>query len=132
MPVPSLYQRYERQEAIALYGSEADAQTHCDGQWVIFPEVTLCFYQVGNPPRLSHFRNAGEFCWVADKPNGSRTCHMASSSPVKSSKLRENRNRSTFSCATTPRWIISMSASFRELVVGAEAAGIATERHIYR
>src|SRR6516164_6412262 len=40
----------------------------CDGQWIIFPDVVLGFAQVGEPPRMSHFTNGGEFCWVADTP----------------------------------------------------------------
>src|SRR5271168_3452608 len=68
MGEPKLYERYDHQEAIARFGSEAEARSLCDGQWVIFPNVVLCFAVVGEPPRKSHFRNAGQFCWVADKP----------------------------------------------------------------
>jgi hypothetical protein len=68
MGEPKLYERYDRHEAVALFGSEADARSLCDGQWVIFPDVVLCLAEVGEPPRMSHFRNGGEFCWVADRP----------------------------------------------------------------
>jgi hypothetical protein len=68
MGEPNLYQRYDRHEATALFGSEAEARSLCDGQWVIFPKMAFCFTEVGQPPRVSHFRNGGEFCWVADKP----------------------------------------------------------------
>jgi len=68
MGEPKLYERYQRRAAIDLFGSESRARSLCDGQWVIFPDVVLGFAGVGEPPRASHFRNAGEFCWVADKP----------------------------------------------------------------
>jgi hypothetical protein len=63
-----LYERYDRYQAIAHFGSETDARSLCDGQWLIFPDVVLCFADVGEPPTASHFRRGGEFCWVADKP----------------------------------------------------------------
>ena len=63
-----LYKRYNRHEAIALFESAAKARSLCDGQWVIFPDVVLCFADIGEPPRKSHFSNGGEFCWVAEKP----------------------------------------------------------------
>ena len=68
MGEPKLYERYHRHEAIALFGPEGEAQVLCDGQWVIFPDVVLCFAEVGDPPRMSHFSNGGEFCCVADRP----------------------------------------------------------------
>src|SRR3954454_15936624 len=68
MGEPKLYERYDRHQAITLFGSEADARSLCDGQWVIFPDVVLCFAEVGEPPRTSHFRSGGEFCWDADRP----------------------------------------------------------------
>jgi hypothetical protein len=63
-----LDERYERHAVIDLFGPESPARILCDGQWVIFPGAVLGFAAVGEPPRASHFRNAGEFCWVADKP----------------------------------------------------------------
>src|SRR3954470_11266045 len=68
MGEPKLYERYDRHEAITLFGSEADAGSLCDGQWVIFPDVVLCLATVGRPPHLSHFEHGSSFCWVADKP----------------------------------------------------------------
>lgn len=68
MGEPDLYQWYDRSEAIAPFGPEAEARTLCDGQWVLFPDVVLCLAEVGDSPRASHFTNGGTFCWVADKP----------------------------------------------------------------
>jgi hypothetical protein len=62
MGEPKLYERYERHEAITLFGSEDDARSLCDGQWVIFPDVVLCLATIGDSPRTSHFRRGGEFC----------------------------------------------------------------------
>lgn len=68
MGEPRLYERYDRSEAIALFGSEAESRSMCDGQWVIFPKVVIGFAEIGEPPKSSHFTSGGEFCWVADKP----------------------------------------------------------------
>jgi hypothetical protein len=65
---PTLYQEYERHEALSLFGSEADSQSLCDGQWIILPKVILCFTVLGDWPKMSHFKSASRFCWVADKP----------------------------------------------------------------
>jgi hypothetical protein len=66
MGEPKLYERYDRHEAVALFGPEGDARSLCDSQWVVFPGVVLAFVEVGEPPRASHFINGGEFCWVAE------------------------------------------------------------------
>ena len=68
MSEPTLYERYDRSEAIALLGSDDESQSLCDGQWVIFPHVVLGLAEIGESPKVSHFTNGGEFCWVADKP----------------------------------------------------------------
>ncbi len=68
MGEPTLYEQYDRSEAITLFGSVVEAQSLCDGQWVICPHVVVGFAEIGEPPRKCHFTNGGEFCWVADKP----------------------------------------------------------------
>jgi hypothetical protein len=68
MGEPRLYERYDRSEAIAVFGSEAETRSLCDYQWVIFPHVVIGFAEIGEPPKQSHFTRGGEFCWVADKP----------------------------------------------------------------
>ena len=68
MDEPRLYERYDRSEAIALFASETEPRSVCDGQWVIFPHVVIGFSEIGEPPMSSHFTSGGQFCWVADKP----------------------------------------------------------------
>jgi hypothetical protein len=65
---PELYQRYDRDEAIALFGSESESRSLCDGQWIVFPHVVIGLSEIGGPPRASHFTCGGGFCWVARKP----------------------------------------------------------------
>ena len=64
---PILYERYERREAMALFGPDDEAWSPCDGQWVIFPDAAIGFIDVGEPPKESHFTSGGEFCWVAGR-----------------------------------------------------------------
>lgn len=67
MSGPELYQQYDRQQAISLFGRLSEAKTLCDGQWLILPNAIICFTQVGKPPRESHFHRASRFRWVADQ-----------------------------------------------------------------
>ena len=68
MGEPRLYERYDRNEAIALFGPQTEAWSRCDGQWIIFPHVLIGFAEIGEPPKKSPFISGGEFCWVAEKP----------------------------------------------------------------
>ena len=68
MKAPRLYESYERAAAIDLFGSELQARTTCDGQWVILRDNVLCFSTVGADLSAPHFPSASYFCWVADKP----------------------------------------------------------------
>ena len=68
MNKPLLYQQYDRDQAIALFGDQSRAQSLCDGQWLIFPGVVLCLTAIGIAPKMSHFTSGAGFCWVADKP----------------------------------------------------------------
>jgi len=65
---PVLYARYERHDAIALFGSESKARSLCDGQWLVFADAVVCLTLLGEPPKMSHFEKASRFCWVAGKP----------------------------------------------------------------
>jgi hypothetical protein len=58
---PRLYERYDRNEAIAVFGWEAEARSLCDGQWVIFPHVVVGLVDIREPPKKSHFTNGGGF-----------------------------------------------------------------------
>jgi hypothetical protein len=68
VPEPSLYAWYSAEEAIALFGSPAEAQRLCDGQWVIFESTAICLAYIGEKGDFSHFDKASSFYWVADKP----------------------------------------------------------------
>ena len=68
MSEPVLYQEYDWHEAVGLFGSDQQARVLCDGQWIIFPDTTLCLTTLGAPPKMSHFEAASRFCWVTDKP----------------------------------------------------------------
>lgn len=63
-----LYGWYGGDEAIAAFGAVKEALAVCDGNWTILPDAVLCLAEIGEPPDASHFPNAGEFCWAADKP----------------------------------------------------------------
>ena len=63
-----LYQQYGWDEAVSLFGSKQHAQILCDGQWVICPEVILCFATLGNPTTMSHFESASRFWWISRTP----------------------------------------------------------------
>ena len=77
---PEIHRRYTKHEAIAACGDSASSSFFgrlglsgksrelCDGQWVIFPHEAICFADIGEPPRESHFRTAGEFFWVGHEP----------------------------------------------------------------
>jgi hypothetical protein len=64
---PVLYERYSRQEAVALFGSGQEAESHCDGQWLVFPDALVLLAAVGEP-QMSRFEAASRFCWAAEKP----------------------------------------------------------------
>jgi hypothetical protein len=67
MSEPRLYEWYDRQQAIAFFGNEAQAIRLCDGQWLIFPEFVLCLTVIGKPSEASHFASGSDFCWVAEE-----------------------------------------------------------------
>lgn len=68
MPEPELYNWYATEQAISFFGSPDDGRHLCDGQWVIFPKIALCFAEIGKAEQKSHFRNAARFCWAAEQP----------------------------------------------------------------
>lgn len=68
MPEPELYNWYATEQAISFFGSPDDGRYLCDGQWVIFPKIALCFAEIGKAEQKSHFRNAARFCWAAEQP----------------------------------------------------------------
>lgn len=68
MSQPILYEHYDRHQAIAFVGEESQAESLCDGQWLIFSHAVICLTVIGGPPKLSHFVSGSTFLWVADKP----------------------------------------------------------------
>lgn len=66
MSEPRLYEWYDRQQAIAFFGSEAGALSLCDGQWLVFPEFVLCLTTIGEPSKASHFASGSDSSWVAN------------------------------------------------------------------
>src|SRR3974390_1083189 len=63
-----LYEWYDRSKVIEHFRTDGGPQSFCDGQWVVFPGVVICFAEIGEPPTSSHFTSGGQFCWVAHKP----------------------------------------------------------------
>lgn len=70
MNEPTLYAEYSQEQAESFFGSTKKAKNLCDGQWLILPDHVLCFANLGEAPRKSHFKNGSCFCWVVEKPLG--------------------------------------------------------------
>jgi hypothetical protein len=68
MSGPELYEEYDHQQAVSLFGRSSDAEALCNGQWLVLPDAIVCLTVVGKPPRESHFYSASRFRWVADEP----------------------------------------------------------------
>jgi len=67
MAEPELYAWYSAEEAISLFGSPAEAQRLCDGQWLIFDNTAICLTDIGEKSGASHFHNGSSFYWVAKR-----------------------------------------------------------------
>src|SRR5215475_5912106 len=65
---PQLYQSYETEKIISFFGSPVEAQSFCNGQWLIFPRTAICLANVGKGPKISFFENGSRLYWVADQP----------------------------------------------------------------
>jgi hypothetical protein len=61
----ALYDWYEREEIVALFGSVAEARERCGGQWIMFPTISVCLATVGESS--SFFRAATKFVWVTEE-----------------------------------------------------------------
>lgn len=68
MQEPKLYDRFDRQSAIAATGATPEARSFCDGQWVIWDNAAICFADLGEPHYKSYFESGGTFAWVAERP----------------------------------------------------------------
>jgi hypothetical protein len=65
---PQLYKSYGTEKIVSFFGSPGEAQSLCNGQWLIFPKTVICLASVGERPAASHFGDASHFYWVADQP----------------------------------------------------------------
>lgn len=68
MALPQLYQSYTTEKIVSFLGAPSEAQSLCNGQWLILPETAICLANVGKEPKTSFFENGSRFCWVADQP----------------------------------------------------------------
>jgi hypothetical protein len=68
VPEPRLYAGYSAEQAISLFGSPAEAESLCNGEWLIFPKTVICLANIGSGPGRSYLESESDFCWVADRP----------------------------------------------------------------
>ena len=68
MTQPQLYQSYTIEKIVSFFGAPGEAQSFCNGQWLIFPRTAICLANVGKGPKISFFGNGSQFYWVADQP----------------------------------------------------------------
>jgi hypothetical protein len=76
---PQLYQSYAKEKIVSFFGSPDEAQSFCNGQWLIFPKTAICLAHVDKWPERSFFDNGSHFYWVADQPyhvNSDRGFHF--------------------------------------------------------
>jgi hypothetical protein len=74
-----LYQSYAIDKIVSFFGMPDEAQSLCNGQWLIFPRTVICLANVGEGPATSHFTTGSGFYWVADQPyhvNSDRGFHF--------------------------------------------------------
>jgi hypothetical protein len=64
---PQLYQSYSTEKIVSFFGAPDEAQSLCNGQWLIFPKTVICLANVGEGPATSHFTTGSSFYWVADQ-----------------------------------------------------------------
>ena len=68
MTQPQLYQAYAIEKIVSFFGAPGEAQSFCNGQWLIFPRTAICLTNVGKGPKISFFEKGSQFYWVADQP----------------------------------------------------------------
>ena len=79
MTQPQLYQSYATEKIVSFFGAPEEAQSLCNGQWLILPKSVICPANVGEGPATSHFTGGSRFHWVADQPyhvNSDRGFHF--------------------------------------------------------
>jgi len=60
---PELYQSYATEKIVSFFGAPGEAQSFCNGQWLIFPRTAICLANVGKGPKISFFENGSQFYW---------------------------------------------------------------------
>jgi hypothetical protein len=65
---PQLYQSYATEKIVSFFGAPGEAESFCNGQWLIFRKSVICLAHVGKGPERSFFENGSQFYWVADQP----------------------------------------------------------------
>ena len=63
-----MYQRYDRSQIVAQFAKGKRPKESFGGQWVVLPQVSLCFAEVGDWRTDSHFVDASNFRWVYNGP----------------------------------------------------------------
>jgi hypothetical protein len=71
MPQPELYREYDREEGVRLFGPSSEARALEDGEWVLFPQVAICFSTLGRTAKGSNLPSAKTFHWAAPRPSRS-------------------------------------------------------------
>jgi hypothetical protein len=66
---PQLYQSYAREQIVSFFGSPDEAQSFCNGQWLIFAKTAICLANIEKWPEKSFFDNGSHFYWVAEQPS---------------------------------------------------------------
>jgi hypothetical protein len=52
-----LYEPYAIEEIVSFFGAPGEAQSFCNGQWLIFARTAICLASVGKGPKISFFEN---------------------------------------------------------------------------
>jgi len=63
-----LYLSYTTDKIRLFLDASGEAQSFCNGQWLILPKVAICLANIGAEPAMSYFANGLDFYWVADQP----------------------------------------------------------------
>jgi hypothetical protein len=66
MTTLALYDWYEREQVIALFGLASEARQVCNGEWLLSPNICRCLTTIGE--NASRFNAATKFVWVSAEP----------------------------------------------------------------
>ena len=108
MTQPQLYQSYVTEKIVSFFGTPGEAESFCNGQWLIFPKSVICLAHVGKQPERSFFENGSQFYWVADQPyhvNNSGTYWHSVPAQVVGSREGNARSTSLHGRRTSPEFL---------------------------